>query len=387
MLLKSTLFVQAFLLFTLAACGSGGSRLTLPTSKALFSTASNDVRLWSYRYKISGLKPSALAPIDAYHRGLQDVLVANAGSSDVCFFKNQGNGTFKETAKFLACTGASSLDAEDLTGDGIDDFLVICPDSSQMSLFIGDGHGGFTRRDIAVSQGIVGAQSAPHVSQPGTPFLSILHGGPARLELLRNQGDGVFTFAKELPAPAAPIAFVSDRFTSDGGISYAVVSAKESKFSVYLNRAGQYERKDYLAPEGASGIVALDMREVGVMDLAITSGKQNLFRIYFNDGDGNFVASEEYRVPGGPISGLGSSHLRGKIQQELITEETTTGDIVIYPSLGNGKLGTPEVIHAGGSVTGLTIGHFIHSSDGMDIALIDTQTSELVILLNERDNY
>ena len=374
---------------TLSACLSNETRssVTLPLSKVKFTTHSKDVSLWSYRYKISGMNPSALAMIDAYHRGVQDIVVANAGSSNISLFKNLGNGTFKEVTLFNSCAGGNAIDAEDLTGDGFDDFLVTCPQNNVMSLFIGDGNGNFSRHDIHVSQGIVSAQAAPHVNQPGTPFLSILHDGPAKLDLFANQGSGNFVFSKELPVPAAPTAFVSDRFTQDGSISYAVVSSAESKFSVYLNRHQQFERQDYLAPEGASSIVTLDMRALGIMDLAVTSGTQNLFRIYFNDGEGNFPSSKEYSVPGGPISSLGTSHLRGRTQEELITQVNTTGDIVIYANLGNGNLGEPEVIHAGSNLSGLATGNFIHQSDGMDIALLDSLTSELVILLNEKDNY
>ena len=383
------LFGLALLCTTLSACLSNENRssVSLPFSKVKYSTASKDVSLWSYRYPISGMNPSALALIDAYHRGVQDIVVANSGSSNVSLFKNLGNGSFKEVALFNTCPGGSSIDAEDLTGDGYDDFLVTCPENNVMSLFIGDGNGNFVRHDIPVSQGIVGAQAAPHVNQPGTPFLSILHDGPAKLDLFANQGSGNFVFAKELPVPASPIAFISDRFTPDGSISYAVVSAVGSTFSVYLNHQQRFERQDYPAPEGASSIVTLDMRTLGIMDLAVTSGTQNLFRIYFNDGAGNFPSSKEYSVPGGPISGLGTSHLRGSTQAELITQVTTTGDIVIYPNLGNGALGQPEVIHAGSSLTGLATGNFVHQSDGMDIALIDSLSSELVILLNEKDNY
>ena len=363
------------------------SQVTLPFSKVNFSTASKDVSLWSYRYKISGMNPSALAMIDAFHHGVQDIVVANAGSSSISLFKNLGNGTFKEVAVFNGCAGGSDIDAEDLTGDGYDDFLVTCPENNVVSLFIGDGKGNFDRHDIPVAQGIVKAQAAPHVDQPGTPFLTILHDSPAKMDLFSNQGSGNFVFSKELPVSAAPTAFVSDRFTKDGSISYAVVSSVGSKFSVYSNHQNQFERKDYSAPEAASSIETLDMRQLGIMDLAVTSGTQNLFRIYFNDGDGNFPCYDEYTVPGGSISGLGSSHLRGKTQEELIAQVNTTGDIVIYPSLGNGKLGNPEVIHAGSNLIGLATGNFIHQSDGMDIALIDSQTSELVILLNEKDNY
>ena len=378
---------SVFLLFLIGCAPNSRSLITLPFSKTKFASVSGDVKLWAYRYKISGMSPSGIALIDAYHRGLHDIVVTSPASSSISFFRNQGDGTFKETQLFKGCPGGDNIDAEDLTGDGFEDFLVSCPANNMMSLFMGDGKGNFKRHDINVSQGLIAAQAAPHVDQPGTPFLSILHNRPAKLELLMNRGNGNFEYAKDLPVPADPSGFASDRFTKDGSISYAVSSSAESKFSVYLNHNGQFDRKDYLAPEAASGIVTLDMRALGIMDLAVTSGTLNLFRIYFNDGDGNFTTSKEYSVPGGSISKLGTSHLRGTKQAELITQVDVTGDIVIYPNLGNGTLGSPEVIQVGSQLTGLVTGHLIHKSDDMDIALIDAQTTELVVLLNERNEF
>jgi hypothetical protein len=86
-------------------------------------------------------------------------------------------------------------------------------------------------------------------------------------------------------------------------------------------------------------------------------------------------------------SGFGTSHLRGQPQPEVITQSSVTGDIIFYPHMGNGRLGSPKIIHAGSALTGMITGSFIHHSSDMDVAVIDSFSSELLILLNEYGDY
>jgi hypothetical protein len=127
----------------------------------------------------------------------------------------------------------------------------------------------------------------------------------------------------------------------------------------------------------------LDLRATGLPDLVVSSATEGVFRILFNDGTGLFGTSRDYQVPGGPASGFGTSHLRGVDQDELMMQSSITGDVIFFPVQG-GELGSPEAIHAGGGLTALTTGAFIHRSGDMDLAAIDTVKSELVVFLNSK---
>jgi hypothetical protein len=347
---------------------------------------SSSTQFHSYRYPLRGLLPSAIASIDLFDRGVNDLVIANAGSSSISLYKNRGNGTFEHFAEIDSCPGGDSISAELLTGSGHYDILVTCNRASVLSLFSGNGQGGFVRHDMNVGAGPIGAQSAPH-SGLSAPYLAVLHDAPAALELFYNHGNGSFIYRSDLAVPAAPTHFLADSFTSDGEISYAVVSQAESKFSIYLKSGANFDRSDYLAPEGANSIATVDLMGSGFNDLIVGSGTQNYFRIYKNDKSGHFPTFAEYSVPEGAPGGFGTSHLRGVAQPEVITQSSVTGDVIIYPHLGNGKLDSPEVIHAGSALTGMITGNFFHRSDDMDVAVIDTQTNELVVLLNELADY
>ena|GEM_PF-3194244 len=380
-------FWAALLIGALSACGPDAETDSVNLPATHFRVASHSARFHLYRYPLPGLAPSAIAPIDLFDRGIDDLVVANAGSSTLSLYRNRGDGTFEEFSELDSCPGGDSVSAEPLTGSGHDDILVTCQSASMLSLFTGDGHGNFVRHDLTVGASPIGAQSAPHSETSSTPYLAVLSDAPSALQLWFNHGNGRFVHERDLTVPGAPSQFLADTFTDDGQISYAVVSAAHSAFSVFLKKGQSYERTDYSAPEAADNLATIDLQGTGFNDLVIGSSTRNTFRIFHNDRTGHFPTSDEYSVPEGPGSGFGTSHLRGQPQEELLTESAVTGDLIFYPHLGNGKLGAPEIIHAGSALTGLVTGRFIHHSDDMDAAMIDTQTSELVILLNERADF
>ena len=363
-----------------------------PTRKMLLPSAISELTSEStsfrkYRYSIHGMNPSALAAVDAFHRGLDDLVVANPASSTIALFRNKGDGTFQFFHEWASCPGGDTLSAEDISGDGFSDILVTCGDRSVLSLFIGDGRGGFERHDIQVGANPVSAAVAPHVDQPGTPYLAVLYDSPSHLELLFRQGPAAFTPGKTLPAIAAPTAMAADIFTLDASIGYALISQVESKLSVFLANGPTFVRQDYEAPEAASQLAAFDLRGQQRVDLIVSSGTRNNFRVYLNDGSGHFPKTKDYDLPISPAGGIGSSHLRGIPQPEIYFQSSLTGEVIIFPNLGNGNLGHPEIIKAGASLSGMTTGHFAHQADDMDMAMIDTLRGELVVLLNENQNY
>jgi hypothetical protein len=340
-----------------------------------------------YRYPIHGLSPSALAKVDAFDRGLDDVLVANADSSTVTLFRNQGDGSLKEYGSWNTCPSPSAVDGEDIDGDGHADILVTCTDHAVLTLLTGDGRGHFQRRDFSAGPHPVSAQVAPNVEMAGTPYIAVLSDTPSTLELYYRQRIGGFTLGKTLPTPEAPSSLVADVFTRDHSISYAVTSQTQSKVSVYLEHDGSYDRSDYKTPEAPGQFSAFDLRGQDSVDLIIASSTQNIFRLYLNDGTGHFGRTRDYVLPHGPAGGIGSSHLRGLAQPEIFFQSAQTGEIIIYPNIGDGTLGSPEVLAVGASLTGLITGRFAHQADDMDVALIDSMRGQLVVLLNEHPSY
>jgi hypothetical protein len=314
------------------------------------------------------------------------VAVLSYTSSQFSLFKNMGDGTFQLSAQFLTCQAPTGIDADDFSGDGHVDILVTCTDSSVLSLFVGNGRGDFVRRDIPVAAHPIGVQAFVGYG-PGNPKLAVLYDQPAQMDVFANLGSGRFAFDRHLDVPSQPGGFSMDYFTPDRALGYAVVSQDQSMLSVFLRKGSSYQRTDYKSLEAVDAISSFDFRHNGVSDILVSSSTLGLFRIYLNDGNGHFDKYVDYNLPLATASGPDLVHLRGSKQPELVFQSSLNGDAIIYPVLKREHLGHPEIIGFGGSLSQMSTGHFIHSSDDMDLAMIDTATDELVIFLNERRNY
>jgi len=91
----------------------------------------------------TGIGPWGIAVADFNGDGLGDVAVANSGSTNLTILLGDGHGGFTPGAT-LASPGASiGIAAADLDGDGITDLVCGRADAPSLSLLLGDGHGGF----------------------------------------------------------------------------------------------------------------------------------------------------------------------------------------------------------------------------------------------------
>lgn len=66
----------------------------------------------------------SLTAADADHDGDIDLLVSNAGSRDVSFYANNGDGTFAPIIRYGTFGAALEVLCVDLTGDGVNDLIT-----------------------------------------------------------------------------------------------------------------------------------------------------------------------------------------------------------------------------------------------------------------------
>src|SRR5690606_13081388 len=91
--------------------------------------------------------PYAVAAADLNDDGDIDLAVANSSSNNVSVFLGDGNGGFSSAANFFAGSNPISLAIGDLNGDSDPDIVVANFGSfflGTVSVLIGNGSGGFT---------------------------------------------------------------------------------------------------------------------------------------------------------------------------------------------------------------------------------------------------
>jgi hypothetical protein len=218
----------------------------------------------------------------------------------------------------------------DLNHDGCNDLLIANSSSSNLSVYLGDGKGGF-------------------VSAKGSPFAA----GPSPNDLALGDfnGDGNLDVAVANHGVKLVTVLLGD---GKGGFAFAA----GSPFTVPSN-------------PHPHGIAAADFNGDGKLDLAVDSWGEDKVLVLFGKGDGRFeTPGVKFSVGRAPYERLRAADLNGDGHPDLITSNWRGASVSVL--LGDGKGGFSL---AGGtnipvppSPFGLAIGDF-NGDHRLDIAI------------------
>ena len=157
------------------------------------------------RYKV-GVKPSFVARGDLDGDGDVDLAISNAGTADVSVLLGNGDGTLQPARAYPISgpgaglgghsNGTFSLEAADVTGDGLLDIVTNNSISNDLSVLPGRGDGTFA---IARTYPIAGPNSVGIIpfalsigDLDGDGDLDALNGGVSSVTVMLNDGKGAF---------------------------------------------------------------------------------------------------------------------------------------------------------------------------------------------------
>ena len=172
----------------------------------------------------AGPGPMGLVVGDFNGDGRLDVAVVDSGNSDgggqgVSILLGNGDGTFQAPVSYQAGAYPSSLVAGDFTGDGVLDLAVANLVSDDVTILIGDGHGGFDPEPSSIP---IGDESGGPESIAAGDFTG---DGVLDLAVANQNSDNVLPFSwataeGRLPDRVAPdIAWRPDANTPAGGFA------------------------------------------------------------------------------------------------------------------------------------------------------------------------
>jgi len=256
--------------------------------------------------------------------GRPDVATTNNfGQRDVILMPNRGDGTFGAPALIPGTSGAQSLAAGDVNGDGHQDLVGMT--SSQALIVLGSGTGSFTvagRYPLTLGGQVqaiildVNRDERPDVVAP--TFNAI--------QTLLNVGEGDFVAGPRSSVPALGLSSISaarvnrdsnaDLFALDGGTA--------SVFSLLGTGSGAFTVAGRLVPSGLipEDVAAVDLDRGGIDDVAIIGSFSFTLATALSDGLGGFSALTpqlQYAGPG-PTS-IGVADLDGDGADDLVVSD------------------------------------------------------------------
>jgi Flp pilus assembly secretin CpaC len=273
------------------------------------------------------LLPSAIASkifrlTDATHLVQPaDLVIANSGSNTVSVLLGSENfdGTFTEATGSPFAVGAkpSGVVIADFNGDGLLDFAVVNQGDNTISVFQGDGQGGFTpfpKSPFALPSTEKGpiALLSGTFDQSGRPEIAVLNATTQNIGIFQATGDSTFngTFAELSGSPVAtgpdPVAFAVGDLNADNIDDFAVVNQSQNTVTVLLNDTTGVFTAAAGSPLATAatpaGVAIADFTNDGIGDIAVTNNGAGTLGVYAGLGSGQFSSRIELSTPPGPLA-------------------------------------------------------------------------------------
>jgi len=223
-----------------------------------------------------------------------------AGVGTGLFVKlNQGADTFADPRALPAAMHATPVLA-DLTGDGVDDLLVI-DQAGQILWRKGQaGEPGSFEPPITVNPDLP-ARDLTIVPTRQGPLIASVDANDDAVSLYAYRGGG-FARVGSLPTGLLPAQVESADLTGDGNADLVVRNAGDGTASLYLGdgEGGFTPLPALPIGQGASDIALADVDGSGRIDLVVTNQATGDVRIFFNRGDATFGPPARYFAGSGP---------------------------------------------------------------------------------------
>ncbi|MBB5058068.1 sugar lactone lactonase YvrE [Granulicella aggregans] len=339
--------------------------------------------------------------------GIPDLAVLSVDqygeNATISIYRGLGDGTFAigtPVSLPYASGGYSTMLAGDFNADGNVDLAVLSFDfnttSSEVTTFLGNGHGIFTtpQTSVVFNEGNVGgdfiqpAMVAEDFNGDGKLDLAVVGndvvGG---LSVILGNGDGTFTTTGVLNLADRTLGSIATGDFNGDGIPDLVAGDYfgSGQGTVLL---GKGDGKFVAAPGSlpfpsfSQSIVVGDFNGDGVLDLA--SGFTGAVEIYLGKGDGTFTAA-----PGSPASVSGSGLVVGDFNQDgkldLASADQYENRVQLLVGVGDGTFSvtTPALSDQTIAPTALVVTDF--NGDGVpDLAALNGGPAITSILLTEK---
>jgi hypothetical protein len=340
-----------------------------------------------------GAGPAAIGVGDFNGDGRADAAVVNGGGNSVTILLSNGSGGFTVApGSPIASTGVGpfAIAVSDFNGDGRADLAVSNVNTNTVTIFLGNGTGGFATSSVAIG-GTPNGLVAADFNLDGKADLAVTRFGSASVLILLGNGAGGFTATANPVATAAnPWNLSVGDFNGDGKADLAVTSYSGNTVTVVLgDGAGNFTAapgSPVTTDFGPVSIAVADLNGDGRQDLAVANLVGPNISILLGNGSGGFTsAGPAIATNSGPRTIVALDY-DGDGKTDLAVTNSVANTLTILKGNGSGgftaAIGSP--IATAASPTDLVRGDF--NGDGRVDLLYASSTANTVTLITGTGN-
>ncbi|MCE9527114.1 MAG: FG-GAP-like repeat-containing protein [Planctomycetales bacterium] len=315
----------------------------------------------------AGENPQAIVSVDFNGDGFLDLAVANYSSSNVSVLLGNGSGGFGAKTDFSTGGSPRSLAVGDVSGDGKID-LVTANAGGDVSVLRGNGAGSFAPPDSI---------------------------------LLPDQFESTWGFSGYVAQSPSSVA-VGD-FNSDGNLDLAVTGVASFQYSYYNTYYDDHAYVNVLLGNGSGGFnpaVTTSVSSVtyywysvthlpypvavgrfnadGNDDLAIANGYGNV-SVLLSNGSGSFSSSADIFAGYYPDS-VASGDLNGDSRPDLVTANSSGNTVSVLLANSLGSFDPVQTYPAGSQPQSLAIANF-NGDSAVDLVTANVDAGTVSVLL------
>jgi hypothetical protein len=190
-----------------------------------------------------GASPSDIVTGDFNGDGNADLAVANGGSDSVSIFLGDGKGGFSSAGFFPVGSSPSALAVADLNGDGKPDLVVANQGENSVTVLIGDGTGKFSQpfTNFAAGPG-PSALTIADFNGDGSLDVAVADGNSNTVTILLGDGSGAMVSDATFTVGTGAASLATADFDGDGKPDLAIASKGDGSITVLLSSSAAVNR-------------------------------------------------------------------------------------------------------------------------------------------------
>ncbi len=285
-----------------------------------------------------GMEPIALAQGDINKDGFVDFVTANWNSSDVTIALGNGSGGFSGTRRASSGTNPCDVALQDFNRDGYLDLAVTNMSSNNVTILMGDGTGSFLTFTYLTVRTQPHSVAAGDVNGDGISDLVVTNHGSNNVSYLKGTGNGNFTAAGTLATGTNPRGVALGDINADGRLDLVVANSGASTITIRKGTATGGFGAAATLNAGAFpwGIAIGDANADGKPDIAVSNGKANTVSFFAGNGDGSFMAASNLPCGQTPAA-IAIADVNGDGRADIVTANETSKSLSVILSRGDGS--------------------------------------------------